>query len=340
MKINFTENQNEFINCPDKNIFLNACPGAGKTKAVVARYIKRAEELSRNFGRRSIAVLSFTNVAINEISDRCLKNNLPFLIHYPNYVGTFDSFLNRYFFRQLVNHPLKQPISVVESWDTVGAAVSCEYGSIPLSNFLFSGNSISLRKTNDFSVNVPYRKNPERWNYLAEKLRQQYFSFGIISAEEVRNFIFPRIEKDDKIFNSLSKRFEEIIIDEIQDCNEQDLFILEKARDYGCNIVMVGDLDQSIYRFRNVNLSKIEAFVSSHKPIKLTDNFRSTKIICELYSTLRHNNSIDNSGAEHADLNIPIGLIFYKTLNKDIADRFTSLLGELDASIRDYKIIS
>lgn len=350
MKINFTENQNEFINCPDKNIFLNACPGAGKTKAVVARYIKRAEELSRNFGRRSIAVLSFTNVAINEISDRCLKNNQPFLLHYqnnqpfllhyPNYVGTFDSFLNRYFFRQLVNHPLKKPISVVESWDAVGAAVSCEHGSIPLSNFIFCGNSISLKQTQDFGVNRSYRKDPERWNYLAKKLRQQCFSYGIISAEEVRNFIFPKLVKDDKIFNSISKRFEEIIIDEIQDCNEQDLFILKKARDFGCNVVMVGDLDQSIYRFRNVSLSKIETYISTHKPIRLTDNFRSTKIICELYSTLRKSNIVDNSTAEHADLNIPIGLIFYNTLNKEITEKFTFSFGSFDEPIRNYKILS
>lgn len=340
MEIKFTDNQNEFIYCIDKNIFLNACPGAGKTKAVVARYIRLTEELSRNFGRKSIAVLSFTNVAINEITDRCLKNNQPFLLQYPNYVGTFDSFLNRYFFRQLVNNPLPQPISVVESWDAVGATVSCELGSIQLSNFLFSSKSISLKKTNEFRINMSYRKDPAKWNSLAEKLRRRYFSYGIISAEEVRNYIFSKIVKDDSIFNSLSKRFEEIIIDEIQDCNEQDLFILEKARDYGCNIVMVGDLDQSIYRFRNVNLSKIEAFVSSHKTIKLSNNFRSTKIICELYSTLRQNNSIDNSEAGHAELNIPIGLIFYNTLKNEIAEKFTTSLSKLDEPIRNYKIIS
>ena len=340
MEIKFTDNQKSFIECPERNIFLNACPGAGKTKSVVARFIERAKTLSSNYGRKSIAVLSFTNVAVKEITDRCFKNNLSHLLNYPNYIGTFDSFLNRYIFRQFMNSPLPHPITIVESWDAVGATVSCQHGNIPLSVFIFTNDSVVLKRTNDFRINTSHRKDPDLWAYHAKKIRDMFFSYGIISTEEVRNYLFSEIAKDDKIFNSLSKRFDEIIVDEIQDCNEQDLLILEKARDYGSNVVMVGDLDQSIYRFRNVDLTKIETFISSHKPISLFENFRSTNIICELYSTLKKENKKDVSEAEHAGLDIPISLIFYSTLNKEVGDKFLNSLNSLSERMENYRIIS
>lgn len=70
--------------------FVEACPGAGKTRAIVVRFIRRSLEEPR----KGIALLSFTNAAIDEARRRCLGR--PQLLNVPHFVGTFDGFINRF----------------------------------------------------------------------------------------------------------------------------------------------------------------------------------------------------------------------------------------------------
>ena len=72
-----------------KRIVLTGGPGAGKTRAIVARYLSRVEQEPR----KGIALLSFTNAAIDEVKGRC--GDMPDALKAPHFVGTFDSFINR-----------------------------------------------------------------------------------------------------------------------------------------------------------------------------------------------------------------------------------------------------
>lgn len=76
-----TEAQRELIEL-DGSRFVEACPGSGKTKAIVARY----ERLAGLGQRRGIALLSFTNAAVDEVTARCSD---PTVLVSPNFVGTF-----------------------------------------------------------------------------------------------------------------------------------------------------------------------------------------------------------------------------------------------------------
>ncbi len=85
----------------------------------------------------------------------------------------------------------------------------------------------------------------------------------------------------------LSRQFEEILIDEYQDSNyvqEMLLTSVSRHEDGVCNIFMVGDVKQSIYRFRLADprlfLEKYETYTkkeSSRQRIDLHRNFRSRK---------------------------------------------------------------
>jgi len=78
----------------DENVFLNACPGSGKTEVVG---MKAAYEINNwhSSNRGGIAFLSFTNHAANVINERvdefCIKKS-----NYPHFVGTFSSFIYGY----------------------------------------------------------------------------------------------------------------------------------------------------------------------------------------------------------------------------------------------------
>ncbi|WP_371272122.1 UvrD-helicase domain-containing protein [Streptomyces sp. cf124] len=55
----------------------SACPGAGKTRAMVARFLKRTAEEPR----RGIALISFTNAAVDEVRRRCGNADAPLRRH-------------------------------------------------------------------------------------------------------------------------------------------------------------------------------------------------------------------------------------------------------------------
>jgi superfamily I DNA/RNA helicase len=343
MPINYTPEQIKFIIEPSGNIYLKACPGAGKTNAIVRRFIKIATELSNDYGRRCIAALSFTNVAVDEISTRCKKENVPYLIEYPNYVGTFDGFIIRYIFRQLICKPIKRPLTILESWDSIDAQVyDGKGGVIPLSRFDFSGEKVKCNHKSDYLSRKAFEKNPDKWIKLAIEKRKYYFNNYIVSTSDVRNIICnPSVKNIHNIYSNMSLRFSEIIVDEIQDCNWQDLLILKNLRDYGVNVVMVGDLDQSIYAFRDVNIDEINKFVSTHKTFNLTNNFRSSQNICNLSSSLKQDLTIDTAQAEYKDENLPVYILPYKGKpTKIIGDRYFKIVNEKGLLNKKSKVIS
>ncbi|MFE2519057.1 UvrD-helicase domain-containing protein [Streptomyces mirabilis] len=61
-----TDGQQALVDATD-SLFAAACPGAGKTRAMVARFLKRTAEEPR----RGIALISFTNAAVDEVRHRC-----------------------------------------------------------------------------------------------------------------------------------------------------------------------------------------------------------------------------------------------------------------------------
>jgi superfamily I DNA/RNA helicase len=106
---------------------------------------------------------------------------------------------------------------------------------------------------------------------------------------------------------ALAARFQEVMVDEGQDCNPLDLQILTWLRAHGVNVTFVCDPDQAIYEFRNGNPQGIQVFkdtypIASHK--ELTGNFRSSPAICQLAASLRREGQVDRSLGESAMLTI------------------------------------
>ena len=73
---------------------LLAVPGSGKTTALLAKLYCISKNLPFNDGS-GILVLSHTNAAVDEI-EKHLKSVCPMLFNYPNYIGTIQSFINKF----------------------------------------------------------------------------------------------------------------------------------------------------------------------------------------------------------------------------------------------------
>lgn len=110
-----TDEQKAFAMHPNAP-FVEACPGAGKTRAALSRLEQLAKALPP---RRGIAVLSFTNKAIEEFKDRSGKAGIKRVIQFPGFLGTFDAFVRHFLFScngAAANAPKPH---VVESWDAL-----------------------------------------------------------------------------------------------------------------------------------------------------------------------------------------------------------------------------
>src|SRR5215211_3808280 len=107
--------QLELIETPGSR-FMEACPGAGKTQCIVERFVRRPGVTDR----RGVALLSFTNAAIDEARKRCL--DVPELLRAPNFIGTIDSFINRYVVGPMYMAAKGKVPTFKDTWEAVPGA--------------------------------------------------------------------------------------------------------------------------------------------------------------------------------------------------------------------------
>jgi len=96
------------------------------------------------------------------------------------------------------------------------------------------------------------------------------------------------------ILRQVQERYRFILVDEFQDTNYAQFQLVQFLGGEKANITVVGDDDQSIYKFRGAAISNILNFVDVHpnaKQVVLTENFRSTQVILDTaYRLITHNN--------------------------------------------------
>lgn len=120
--------------------------------------------------------------------------------------------------------------------------------------------------------------------YSAEKRKKGVLDFGDLEHLTLRLLTEPDGVSPSDTAKTLSLRFDEIFVDEYQDCNQvQDRIFFAASRN-GQNVTMVGDVKQSIYRFRladpTIFLRKYAEYKDEPGPgegkrILLSENFRS-----------------------------------------------------------------
>ena len=166
---------------------------------------------------------------------------------------------------------------------------------------------------------------------ILKELNMEFNSYkyknDIYTFNDISRLAIKVVEENSDIKNELSSSFDEIMIDEYQDTNDtQEYFVSLISHN---NLYMVGDIKQSIYRFRNANCyifkDKYDLYSDSDKGIKidLLDNFRSRREVTSGIN-LFFNNLMDNQfgGANYKENHqMKFGNIAYeKEKSKDLYD--------------------
>lgn len=322
--------------------FIAACPGAGKTRCIV----ERARTVFAEEGKlKALAFLSFTHAAVDELEARLSRDQiLPFPV-FPHFIGTFDSFIWHFlvapFGLDVADAPLRLIADkndlIIKPYDTAQP--------LPLSCF----HRETCELIPQMAAQFRFQQKPKPHESAAARLREVLFKNGQVDFEDVRGIARKNLECkafSDRLAAVLSARFGEVIVDEAQDCNPDDLEIIDWLRG-AANIFtkVVCDPHQSIYGFRggvSDDLFKYEKSFPKKEQLSLTGNFRSTDHICEAVHLLRapkHRGTKDTALGENKDLDIKVQVLGYKgAVCEDIGHAFASLADKYAIDLADCRI--
>ncbi|WFU51783.1 UvrD-helicase domain-containing protein [Sinorhizobium terangae] len=316
--------------------YVEACPGAGKTLTLVRRVIS----VSGTIGlRQGIAVLSFTNSAVDEFKEKYSSETCSSHLSFPHFVGTFDAFLNHFILMPFGTAGCADRPTIVDRWE--GIMVSHGRSGVaapPIPLHHFDGET-GLLAANRHSVLTPAQAKVRSHYEAAAKrrldgLRRKAMLAATAARKAAIEFLRENPARAKALGEAITARFVEIIVDEAQDCNDDDVYVLEWLRTHGAKLVVVCDPDQAIYGFRNGCSTNFASFARTLPSLVLNGNFRSSKTICAAAATMRATSRSTPDLAVGVDRDSPavIHLVPYKDSTASKAAVGARFIELLDAS--------
>ena len=280
-----TKEQNDFLVAEGK-VVLCACPGSGKTYVVAKKLLQYIKSWSQP--HQGVAVLSFTNVASDEIGKQTQElMHRGFEIEYPHYVGTLDSFINNYIllrFGYLMLTKPRRPTIAIKDIFTVPYSFwrgEChQKGCVENIHDFRWGMDRQLYHHKDLVECPP---NSKRKHPPCFECKWMLLKKGFVFQSEVSALAYLLLKEYPIIAQAIAARFPVIMLDEAQDTSIEQMAILDLICENGLeSMIFVGDPDQSIYEWRDATP---ECFIEKRDhaewmTLQLTANFRSSQLIC------------------------------------------------------------
>ena len=114
--------------------------------------------------------------------------------------------------------------------------------------------------------------------------QERLFKANLLDFDDIIMQTVRLLEENEAVRNNLQNKFSYISIDEYQDTNPAQFKLVTLLAGLHKNLMVVGDDDQSIYKFRGATIENILTFdrtYSNAKVVKLEQNYRSTKTILD-----------------------------------------------------------
>lgn len=274
--LSLTEEQLAAVAAPG-HVAVDACPGSGKTRAVVARIIHAVEALGR--GPRRVGCITYTNAAVWEIQRRLRDFGLGDALERCD-IATIHAFgiqqVLRYYHGLI--EPYANGFSVVAIDDNAyieAADEACRRNG----NRSNPRGVASALRASDGSPLLPRETHWLR-NSVAEFWRILEVQ-NLIDFPSVVYRTYQLLRDYPEIARAVACRYESIIVDEFQDTSELQVEILRLiAQHRRTRFFLVGDPNQSIYGFAGARPELMRAFaeelqIGRHFPF--SGNFRSNE---------------------------------------------------------------
>lgn len=278
-------------------VLLLAGAGSGKTRVLTHRIAYLIDEMGVN--PWNILAITFTNKAAGEMRERVDK-----LVQFKAdqvWVSTFHSACLRILRRHIDRLGYGNSFTVYDTDDqkTVMKGIVKRMNLDPkvyrerglLSEISSAKNELISVAEYEKEAAVDFGKE-----VYAKVYREYQETLHANNALDFDDIIVKMVElfrKCPEVLDAYQERFQYIMVDEYQDTNTAQFELVRLLADKYRNLCVVGDDDQSIYKFRGANIRNIldfEKYFPEAVAIKLEQNYRSTRFILDAANAVIHNN--------------------------------------------------
>ncbi|MBP2079723.1 DNA helicase PcrA [Oceanobacillus polygoni] len=288
--------QQEAVRHTEGPLLIMAGAGSGKTRVLTHRiaYLMGEKEVSP----RSILAITFTNKAAREMKDRVSK--LVGAQGEHMWVSTFHSMCVRILRRDIDRIGYSSNFTILDSSDQL-SVIKQVLKNLNMDPKKFDPRAmlgqISSAKNEiitdeEFSKNAGHfydRQVAQVYEGYQKMLRKnQSLDFDDLIMQTIH--LFKRVPE---VLEYYQRRFQYIHVDEYQDTNHAQYYLVKQLASRYQNLCVVGDSDQSIYRWRGADITNILSFEKDYpsaKTVFLEQNYRSTKSILAAANKVIGNN--------------------------------------------------
>ena len=274
-----------------------AGPGTGKTRVITHRYLNL---LNSGVSTENIAVFTFTVKAATEMEERI--STLCQTGFQELYVSTFHAFALRFLQEEGHHLPIPRPFRIaadVERWQLMCRVLERmrpdELYRLPRPRDIAPDLLKLLERAKQEMA------GPEDYHRIAGDMvmerrlgaevhvqvaavyaayQEELTKAGLLDFDDTIYWTVRLLENDAEVLGRWRAKLTHVMVDEFQDTNFSQLRLVELLAGDGGNVAVVGDDDQSIYKFRGASVANLRRFRKTYpglKIVRLEANYRSTR---------------------------------------------------------------
>jgi DNA helicase-2/ATP-dependent DNA helicase PcrA len=309
--MDLTPRQQEIVDAAGDFLLLS-CPGSGKTRAAA----HRAARLTAEPGVK-LAVCSYTNVGAERIGSM-LANDLGVALNHQHFLGTIHAFLLRY-----VVYPYAHLLGacqgpfVREGGKWPDLAVHDDHRQrMTLDQFRYAADGTLVVTAKPRSVSGTHEDIIESIGAQVIARKKGLFrAAGVLTADDAMWIALRILREFPAAARAVAARFDELLLDEAQDTSELQLACLELLHRTGqlTSIVLVGDLEQSIYSFQGASAERCAELANACglRIERLRENHRCSQKICDVAIHFCTRPEPDVAVGKHAQCGIEPEVVLY-----------------------------
>jgi DNA helicase-2/ATP-dependent DNA helicase PcrA len=267
-------------------VLVMAGPGSGKTRVLTQRIAYLIEAMGTN--PYHILAVTFTNKAAREMETRVAQ-----IVGDATHgltLGTFHAVCARLLRREAEALPFEANFVIFDSDDQLSLVKQAiQELNLDEKRHRAQGVHASISNAkNDLLLPDTLPIN----NYRDEVVRRVYQRYqelllanNALDFDDLLLWTAYLLQENPAVREKYARRYEHVLVDEFQDTNLAQYVLLKHLASFHNNLFVVGDIDQSIYRWRGAdyrNVLRFEADFPDSQVILLEQNYRSTQVILDV----------------------------------------------------------
>lgn len=248
-----------------------------------------------------IMAVTFTNKAAGELRERLARMNAG---GGDVFAGTFHSACVRILRRGIEALGYKKSFTIYDTDDSL-KVIKDVMKTLQISDKAFSPKEFQskISRAKDKLITpdrFPVYTDGGKADFKLEKAKEIYTEYqrrlkasNALDFDDIIMKTVELFEKNPEILKLWQNKFDYIMVDEYQDTNMAQYKLVSMLAAGSGNLCVVGDEDQSIYRFRGATIENILSFEKEFgaKVVKLEQNYRSTETILDAANAVIRNNT-------------------------------------------------